>query len=176
MKFGYHAREGEDDIVKRKQLEFKNAGKIFWGYGGVICHPINQVQPFARKLSKKDINVFLTMSFTPSRPLMEGTIAKEYSIDGIKWDKLPNGITVKGSKFAIVCSDLINIKEKINLYKYNVAIGPSEGKNAGDYIKYRVDKGCLTKAANTSLVENKSNIRDIELYAELVYPYAVLIR
>jgi hypothetical protein len=174
MKFGYHAEENEYNIIRRKQLEFENAGKVFWGYGGIICHPLRQVQPFVRYFNEQNSKVYLVMSFTPSKPLNAGTHAEEYSVDGVNWNKLPRGINVIGSKFAIVCSKLFTIKEKINLYEYNIAIGQSEGKNASDYISYRVDKGCLLKNANSK--QNKSNIKDIELYAEIVYPYAVFIR
>ncbi len=174
MKFGYHAEEGEDSIIKRKQMEFENAGRIFWGYGGVICHPLKQVQPFVGNVNKRNLKAYLAMSFTPSKPLINGIKAEEYSIDGVNWDSLPKGIIVKGSKYAIVCSRLYTINEEINLYDYNIAIGQSEGKNAGDYIRYRVDKGCLTR--NLDFQQRKSDIKEIKLYAEIIYPYAVFIR
>lgn len=171
MKYGYHAKEHEQDIVKRKKLEFQKSGKMFWGYGGVVCHPIKQVQPFAKKFN----DVFLAMSLTSSKPTMEGYLAKEYSIDGKIWKKIPNGIKVTGSKYALVCSSLVTVKRNIDLSQYNVAIGPSKNKLASEYIKFRIDKGCLIN--NNKLEKgDDSTMVEIRLCAKIIHPYAVLLR
>jgi hypothetical protein len=47
MKGGVHASEGWEEIVERKRGEERSAGVILWGYGGTVCHPMTQVQPFA---------------------------------------------------------------------------------------------------------------------------------
>src|SRR5438552_4137076 len=61
MKVGNHAGEDWDQILARKKKEFEQTGFIFWGYGGSACHPINQVQPFARLAVKEDDGVKLVM-------------------------------------------------------------------------------------------------------------------
>lgn len=172
MKFGYHALESENDIIVRKQKEFFNTGQMFWGYGGSICHPLNQVRPFlewSKELNKK---VHLVMSFTPSKPTMDGDSSNEYSTDGINWKKIPDKIKVTGSKYAIVCGELVETSFDLNLGDYNVALGPSKGKNASDYVKFRVDKGCLIKNTNNIL----TNHVKIRLVTEIVSPYAVKLR
>ena len=47
MKGGPHAGSGWRDIVDWKIGDLQAAGVTFWGYGGSVCHPTRQVQPFA---------------------------------------------------------------------------------------------------------------------------------
>ena len=70
MKVGNHAGETFEQILERKNSEFAKAGKIFWGYGGTACHPIQQVQPFARLTVKEEGSVYLVMQYVElqSRP------------------------------------------------------------------------------------------------------------
>lgn len=173
MKFGYHALEVENDIIVRKQNEFLNSGKIFWGYGGTICHPLNQIQPFAKDMISKGKKTFLVMSFTKSKPSMSDQSSIMFSTNGIDWKNIPDGIKVTGSKYAIVCSNLTRCNIKINLNDYTVALGPSKGKIASDYIAFRVDKGCLIRSQNQSTVNQETNI---QLISEIVEPFAVMLK
>jgi hypothetical protein len=173
MKFGYHALENETDIVCRKRDEYKQSGKIFWGYGGTLCHPINQVRPFAMNMQSKGIKVYLAMSFTKSKPQMTGHECKMFSVNNKDWKEIPNGIKVTGSKYAIVCSQLEDCNIRLNLDSYQVAIGPSRGKIASQYIGFRVDKGCLQKLDNTDISSNEVSI---QLISEIVEPFAVLLK
>jgi hypothetical protein len=47
MKVGVHMGEPWEAIIDRKLAEEQAAGVAYWGYGGSVCHPITQVQPFA---------------------------------------------------------------------------------------------------------------------------------
>ena len=38
MKCGVHASEKAEQIVERKMREVQEAKRMFWGYGGMICH------------------------------------------------------------------------------------------------------------------------------------------
>ncbi len=173
MKFGYHALENEDDIIKRKIKEFQKEKMLFWGYGGSICHPLNQVQPFLKWSHSIDKRVFLLMSFTPSKPQMDVTLAREYSVDGEVWNPIPKGIKVTGSKYALVCNELKEVDFDINLSNYKVAIGASKGKLASNYVKFRVDKGCFVKHLNEDKDNSNLNIR---LMAEIISPYSVMVK
>jgi hypothetical protein len=62
---------------------------------------------------------------------------------------------------------------KIDLNDYNVAIGPSKGKTASDYIAFRVDKGCLVKNQRQSSLNHEIKI---DLIAQIVEPFAVLLK
>ena len=53
MKVGQHAGEDFESIIKRKTEEIKNTGMSFWGYGGPMCHPTKQIQPFAKSVIEK---------------------------------------------------------------------------------------------------------------------------
>jgi hypothetical protein len=145
---------------------------MFWGYGGPTCNPLTQVLPFLELSKKLNKKVHLVMSFTPSKPTMEGYASKEFSTDGINWQKIPDKIKVTGSKHAIVCGELIETNFDLNLGDYNVALGDSKDKNASDYIGFRIDKGCLIKNANNV----SPNIVKIELVTEILSPYAVKLR
>ena len=61
MKVGNHAGENFDAILARKNREREQAGCIFWGYGGTVCHPLMQVQPFARLYTKQQGCIYLFM-------------------------------------------------------------------------------------------------------------------
>lgn len=52
MKCGTHASEKIEDIFNRKKLEEINNDYTCWGYGGTLCHPINQVQLFCKFYNK----------------------------------------------------------------------------------------------------------------------------
>jgi hypothetical protein len=173
MKFGFHAQEHAHDIITRKKLEFQTSGLMFWGYNGTLCNPVKQVQPFVKSMNEQNSKVYLAMSYTRSKPANAGGIvASEYSIDNVIWSAIPDGIKVIGSKYAIVCSDLITTSEYINFCEYKIAIGHSEGTNANNYIRYQVDKGCMKKT-NKNVIQ--AEMIKIELYAEIVYPYAVFL-
>ena len=172
MKYGYHALEAENEIIKRKIKEFQDENLMYWGYGGSACDPIKQVQPYLEHVNSIGKKAYLIMSFTKSKPTMEGDVSKEYSIDDIKWERFSKNIKVTGSKHAIVCGELKETNFDINLSNYSVAWGPSKGKNASDYIKGQSDKGCLIQ----SIQNDKQNMVKIKLLAEIIKPYAVKVR
>jgi len=61
MKIGNHAGETFKSILRRKNQEYRKTGRIFWGYGGSACHPINQVQPFVRIYEKQNGSIYVLM-------------------------------------------------------------------------------------------------------------------
>ncbi len=50
MKYRVHASEKVESIIQRKSKEHEGIKQTFWwGYGGKVCHPIKQVQPFVKE-------------------------------------------------------------------------------------------------------------------------------
>lgn len=173
MKIGVHARESLESIIQRKQDEFASAGRIFWGYGGGTCHPLRMVQPFARAAEANKRPVHLVMHKMRSMHNAEPELAREYSDDGIKWYPIPRGIQVKGSRYAMVIGGLTEEEFDLNLRSAVVAVGPSRGKRADEYIRGRVDKGCFELG---EVAAASADSLHIDVHAPLIAPYAVFLR
>jgi hypothetical protein len=183
MKVGTHARETLDDIIRRKTREIEKAGVAFWGYGGNTCHPQNVVQPFAKDYNERGQTVYLCMHPMDSRHFAHPVRADEFSIDGIKWEIIPEDINVLGSRYALVIKNLRKDAFDLPLSNTQVALGNCIGSPGSSYIKGRVDKACLqvTGAAIETGTEGSREIesdeaRHIGLVAELAEPYAVYLR
>lgn len=175
MKVGLHAGESFDDILVRKRREYETAGMIFWGYGGGTCHPTRCVQPFAKMKVEAGQQILIVMEEIDSRHPPTTMVAKEYSEDGVLWKPIPKGIQVRGSRYAVVLGELHEGDLDIDLSDYQVAAGPSTGKQATQYIGGRVDKACLTKLPNRS-PSAAPQVKKIHHFAELTAPYAVFTR
>ena len=165
MKYGVHASEDVDGIINRKLKEIEDTGKMFWGYGGTVCHPLNQVKPFLNENKAKGEKTYLVLSYTKSNFNNKPNKSELYSMDKIEWNKIPDGINVLGSKYALICKSFKKVKHSINLEDYNIAIGPSTGKKMSQYIKGRIDKGCGRYENKNS--NDKDNNLEISLIAEI---------
>jgi hypothetical protein len=178
MKVGDHAAESWEKILERKRREYVDAGMIFWGYGGNACHPINQVQPFARLVLKETDRVVLVMEYIRSDADPDIVPASEYSKDGVTWEPIPKGIKVTGSRYALVLDEILPGDLDVSLNRYEVAVGPSAGKPAEAYLQGRTDKGCFVKSAQERAVEDAAAKvrRKANFFARLKDPYAVVLR
>lgn len=174
MKVGTHGDETFDSIIKRKKCESRN-GVFYWGYGGTLCHPFKQVQPFARDITSKGGKVFLVMSFTPSPFKSKPTPATHLSLDNISWHPIPAHVHITGSKYALVCKNIRLIDEDIDLTKFVVAIGPSKGKLLANHLKGRVDKACAKLSIESKAAKDQPKLIKISYIAELVKPFAVVL-
>lgn len=92
------------------------------------------------------------------------------------WRPLPEGISVIGSRYALVLDEIKPIDFETDLEKYIVGIGYSRGKNATEYIQGRIDKGCLTLAPVPLSSTAQSLRKSVKFSAQLLEPYAVLLR
>ena len=176
MKVGNHAGENFDAILERKNRELNEAGRIFWGYGGSACHPLMQVQPFVRFYAKEQGRIYLFMEPMDSKANPDLEPAKEYSADGAIWQPLPNGISVLGSRYALVLGQIQPADLEVQLEQYVVGVGHSRGKKAADYLQGRIDKGCLLRSKEPDSAADEGPTRHLKLCAELIEPYAVLLR
>ena len=173
MKAGHHAGEPIQEILERKAEEFNQTSRIFWGYGGTLIHPITQVQPFCSRWAENEIPVQLLMGITESKHKVASPPAQEYSTDNRTWSPIPPGINVTGSRHALVIGKMELITLDLDLNAYVVGIGPKAGRSAAHYIQHRVDKGCFQKAP---LSGRTPVIHRIKLIAQLMEPYAVMVR
>ena len=170
MKIGYHGDETLDEIIDRKMREERSCGVIFWGYGGTICHPLNQVSPFVRSAKEQGYKVKLIFSVTPSKFHKERHNARYYSADRKIWQSMPNGSLITSSAFAITCRNFRKVNYKVDISKYKVAIGPNKGKNLHEYLSYRTDKACAVYNPQTG---KACHLIPVTFEADVVFPYSV---
>ena len=167
MKVGLHLGEPWESIVERKLAEERVAGVAYWGYGGAACHPMTQVQPFVRTGQPVSVLMIRTASD------FLGTVppAVSESVDGRTWRPIPAGVVTTG-KYALTIQALRRTDEELDLGAYEVGIGPTAGRPLLDYLRARVDKACARLAASPQ----ESHLVPLVLRAELVAPYAVVLR
>lgn len=172
MKAGTHADESLDNIIVRKTREAGEAGFCLWGYGGSSCHPIRQVQIHAQQAASRVTCLFVR---TLSNPRLSTSHSSEYSPDGIQWTPLPANHFVTSSRWAIAISNIEHSGQVINLAKYVVAVGPSEGKPLSKYLCGRSDKACARRVDDDS-AKTQSHLVAVDFVADLVTPYGVVLR
>jgi len=176
MKVGNHAGESFEQILERKNREYRETGRIFWGYGGTSCHPLTQVQPFARTAVQQYGAVYLLMEPIDSKAEPEILPATEYSEDGVEWQPIPDGIHVTGSRYALVLDEIIPGKLDLPADDFVVGVGPSRGKRAGDYLQGRIDKACLTYSGVRATPQSDDIHKLVKYRAKLLEPYAVMLK
>jgi hypothetical protein len=177
MKVGNHASETLDVILKRKLKEIESEGIAFWGYGGGTCHPTLVVQPFVKSSEAEGETIYLCMEPMESKHFAPSVRADEFSVDGINWKPIPQGINVTGSRYAVVIKSLREEKFGLPLARTRVALGNSKGATGSTYISGRVDKACLEIVDCPSENANdQAFVRQIGLVAEIAQPYAVFVR
>lgn len=176
MKVGTHAGETLPDIIERKTLELKRAGVSFWGYGGNTCHPLSIVQPFVESRFAAGHDVRLVMNPMDSKHFAAQEVAKEYSDDGVRWQRVPRDVNVLGSRYALVLSSLDVDDFDVDLASLRVALGSRQGAPASEYVQGRVDKGCFIVGSDADHRGVDPVPRHIGLVASLARPYAVLLR
>ena len=172
MKVGTHANEPLADIIARKRREIDRAGYGMWGYGGNSCHPRTMVQPFAASHAIQGRPIRLVMKAMDSRHYADQVRAEEYSVDGIHWKPIPKAIDVVGSRFALCIKDLHETSATLALDGTAVALGNSQGRSGNAYLRGHVDKACLEVVADP----HEGELVQIDLVAELVEPYAVILK
>ena len=176
MKVGTHAQESLAEIVSRKTQEIAAAGFAFWGYGGNTCHPQAMVQPFAQSYERRGSVIYLCMQKMDSRHFAVPLSADEYSADGREWLPVPQGVEVRGSRYALVVKDLRYEALELDLSATRVATGNSQGRRGNEYVRGRVDKACLELTEVGRAVAGSDDVVHVDLVAELISPYAVYVR
>lgn len=178
MKVGTHANEDLQSILQRKNDEITRGGFAMWGYGGGTCHPLTMVRPFADMFQDAGEPIRLVMEEMSSHHFAEQIVAEEYSVDGKDWIAINTEIhKVLGSRYALFINNLRHEEFELPLAQSKVAVGPSEGRRGNIYVQGRVDKACLVMDTQpTPIGEGESVSRPIKLVADIVHPYAALLR
>ena len=104
-------------------------------------------------------------------------LATQFSVDRREWEPLPSGIVVTGSRYAIVLDEIKPVQLDLDLGQFEVGIGPSRDRNAAQYVRGRVDKGCFV-AAHSTMGDSDIPRRSVQIgwEARLADPYAVFVR
>lgn len=177
MKYGVHAGHRVDKILTRKKSDLARFGWFLWGYGGTLCHPTKQVQPFAHETAASNSDLYLAMPFTPSAFDGDAWQAQEFSATGNDWKRLPDGMEVYGSSKAVYCTDLVECSLPLHLDEYEIAVGPSRGRRLSEYIGNRIDKGCARRISSGASVATSQSVPVvINLLCKVASPYAVLLK
>ncbi len=176
MKVGQHAKEDFDTIIKRKMKEIEQTGMSFWGYGGPTCHPTKQIQPFAKSVIAKKGSIYLCMERINSKADPDVIPATLFSVDGITYKPIPQGICVTGSRYAIVLDEIIPEEFEIPFSAYEVAYGKSKGRPAENYIQGHVDKACLEISLDRLVDADIGVKKSVSYVAKLKDPYAVFVK
>jgi hypothetical protein len=135
------------------------------------------VQPFAKEYEQRDGVIYLVMQPMTSHHFALPKRAVESSTDGTSWDRIPDAINVRGSRFALAIDDLREESFDLRLAQTKVAIGNAEGLPGDAYISGRVDKACLEAVGNPiGGSAGEHGVVEVGLVARLVPPYAVLLR
>ena len=106
MKFGVHASEQPYDVIKRKEIELKDNGLMYWGYGSSLLDPINVIQPFC-----KEYDNWVYMIPTTSHHFGIPNESKRMSIDKFTWTEVPKSVSILGSKKALICDMLQQVPD-----------------------------------------------------------------
>ena len=185
MKVGDYGSECLEGILFHKNCELEGAeNMIFWGYGGTVLHPKNQVQPFVKQWIEKQKHVEVLMSRTNSSFTSDSLeYRKEYSENQENWETIPSQI-ISNTKYALVLDEIRPCHFDLDLRDFKVGVGPSKGKNTAQYIKGQVDKGCFVRAnprdtgtdAPTACSRVRKGHACISYRARLKHPYAVFLR
>lgn len=178
MKAGPYCGYSLEEIIRIKQQEEKDCGYFFWGYGGVFCRP-EIVQAFVKHSESKISGLFSETK--SSFEAKEFGKFKEYSQDGVNWQRLPPKVLLVGNvnkpHFAIVGKNLIPSNSKINLKDYQVFLKDSLfeklNKRLDQYFNFRVDKACGIYCPNQS---SNDKIINISYSFKLIKPFCVYIR
>ena len=174
MKYGVHASESVEQIIERKKKEVQSAKRMFWGYGGTLCHPLNQVQPFLQENMSRNEKTYLVMAYTPSEMNSQTLETEFFSQNKNDWSRIPKGIHVYGSKYAIVCKNIERCDFIMDLSNYDSPVGNSKGRPLSEYINGRIDKACGHWDGKAK--DRLSSPVHITLCAEICDPYAVFLR
>jgi len=141
---GPHAGETEKIIFKRKIEDINNVGKTFWLIKSHQSKP-DIVQQFCRIGLRENLN-FYCFFIEPSKsgsakPTKKDMSAGSFSVDGERWQKLPQGLgpvtgKIDKNAYALVFDDLKIVNDTIELWNYvnffkpNVSVHRHVGVNS----------------------------------------------
>jgi len=174
---GDHAGEGVDAIFKRKIADIGRTGKTFWLMRSPKARPA-QVQEICGTVPV--YTVFVEPATKGgARPTTTETAAREYSVDGESWHRLPEGISPVTGKLdtgaAALVFDMVEtaVSGTLDLWGYG------DFRDAKKPLKFIL--GCSTVCAVRGNMTShpdrmKSRYRGVVAVARLAEPYCVWLR
>jgi hypothetical protein len=174
---GDHAGEGVDAIFKRKIADIGRKGKTFWLMRSPKARPA-RVQEICGTVPV--YTVFVEPATKGgARPTTTETAAREYSVDGESWHRLPEGISPVTGKLdtgaAALVFDMVEtaVSGTLDLWGYG------DFRDAKKPLKFIL--GCSTVCAARGNVTShpdrmKSRYRGVVAVARLAEPYCVWLR
>lgn len=168
MKYARSEGESGDAVLLDKASDLLSVGLFMWGYNGTVCNPATQVNPFLKRASERGEGVYLALVRTHTLYRPGGAPARACSPDGVDWEGLPDGVRVSGSRYGLLCDDLMLSREVVDLAGYEVAVGPSAGRGLAGYIRGRNTKACAVRSEDGP---GGSDPVEIRALAHVVWAY-----
>lgn len=201
MKAGEYCGEPLEHIIVRKKKEVEDCGMFYWGYGGTICHPTTQVQPFVQEMAEAGNHVYFVMTEIRSKPKKrknsdedeespdKNPRAMKWSVARGKKKKLVDpvdvdpAINVYGSEFALVCGKPtpcdfdLDMRQCRQYRQSRIDVPPTEGKLLSECVTGSADKACAiwSPSNDPPMGESPRYIKRITMIAPLIEPYAVFL-
>lgn len=177
---GPHAGETEQEIFLRKIKEIENTGKSFWLHRSHGAKP-DLVQRFAEESVKRGKSPFCFFIEPSSKggawETTKAEVAKEFSQDGINWERIPKGILATGlikNAYALVFDQFRLIeRETLDLWDYSLFDHP------GDAVRLRQGASticCIKISSRERPQKIASNIRKIVAIGRITPPFSVRLR
>ncbi len=174
---GDHAGEGVGAIFKRKIADIGRTGKTFWLMKSPKARPA-QVQKICGTVPAYTIFVEPATK-GGARPTTTETAAREYSVDGESWHRLPEGIGPVTGKLdtgaAALVFDMMEtaVSERLDLWGYG------DFPDAKKPLKFIL--GCSTVCAVRGNMTShpdrmRKRYRGVVAVARLAEPYCVWLR
>lgn len=175
MKFGTHGNESSKSILSRKHEELLDSGFVFWGYNGVLCHPLNQINPFVAANQEKGEKTFLVLCKTIQEKKSSDCIdsiemhrAQLFSLDKKIWEPIPKGVNVTNSKYAVICSSFEDCDFDIDISQYILPFANPKNCRMSNYLGWRKNKACgLYSPSELEIIPAK--LSHISVIAEIKY-------
>ena len=169
LRVGVRPAQRWREAVEAKMTEEKAFSIAQWCYGGHLCDPLLEVQPFARA-SRGPVSVLFMGTEGDWDP--PTALATSRSADGKTWLPIPDGVLAAGRN-ALILRDFRPSEERFDLPSYEVGLGPNAGVPLTKYFRGRVDKACARRTA-----EPKEPVHLVQLVAraQLASPFAALLR
>lgn len=174
---GDHAGEGVDAIFNRKKADIRRTGITFWLMRSPKARP-DHVQHICT--SAPAYTIFVEPATKGgARPTTQEDAAKEYSADGVRWHRLPNGLSPVTGKLDNGATALVfdlmttDVSGTFDLWDY------VELSDTNKPLRFIL--GCSTVCAirkDTKLLPEKmkSRYRGIIAIARLAHPFCVWVR
>ena len=172
MKVGPYCGYELEEIIAIKQREDTLCGKLYWGYGGVFCHPKRVIQ-FVEFALGHEASPVVLFTVTPSKFSSPIGRITEFSSDRKNWQRLPEEVTLVGNEYALVATNLRRVGFSLDLGEYRAMLGDKPGKSLDQYIVYRIDKSCAMFDPYSK--RNRREVK-ITLLADLIPPYCVYVK